>query len=147
MLWHFPGLCCCVGCDSRAFGHHWVSSSLEKVMRVPLHVLVVLVFSLLFQASLPSPSFLMVLFIINPVSSLLFFQFSGKGRGAGAEFFWWVGLVVGLQGGQSLRCSSFLGLGLAVLAPMFLGIQPPYVTKALTIIINVKFHEILIAWK
>ena len=36
--------------------------------------------------------------------------------------------MAGLQVGQALWCSSYLGLGSAVPAPMF---QPPYVTKAL----------------
>ena len=53
------------------------------------------------------------------------------GAGAGAGFSWQVGFVTGLQVGQALRCSSYLGLGSAVPAPMFLGTQPPYVTKML----------------
>ena len=42
--------------------------------------------------------------------------------------------MTGLQVGKALRCSNHLGLGSAVLAPMFLGTQPPYVTKALLIV-------------
>ena len=33
--------------------------------------------------------------------------------------------------GQALRCSSYLGLGSVVPAPIFLGTQPPYATEAL----------------
>ena len=44
--------------------------------------------------------------------------------------------MAGLQKGQALRCSSYLGLGSVVPAPMFLGTQPPYGTKALTEIIS-----------
>ena len=44
-LWHFPVLHYCVGSDSRAFGDHWVSGSLERAMPVPLYVLVVLLCS------------------------------------------------------------------------------------------------------
>ena len=36
-----------------------------------------------------------------------------------------------LQVGQALKSSSYLGLGSAVLAPMFLGTQPPYGTQVL----------------
>ena len=42
--------------------------------------------------------------------------------------------MAGLQVGQALGCSGCLGLGSAVPAPpMFLGTQPPYATKALTL--------------
>ena len=34
----------------------------------------------------------------------------GAGVGAGAGFFWQTGLVVGLQVGKALRCSSYFGL-------------------------------------
>ena len=37
--------------------------------------------------------------------------------GAGSGFFWWVGLVAGLQVGQALGCSGCLGLGSAVPVP------------------------------
>ena len=117
------------------FGDHWVSGSLEVAMRMPLHMLVVLlcsayrVFScsLPFLSSPPFPPFFIVLVIIYPVGSPLLLQFSVSGAGAG--FFWWAGLVDGLQVGQALRCSSYLGLESAVPAPMFLGTQPPYATK------------------
>ena len=62
---------------------------------------------------------------------------TGTGARAGAGFFWRAGLVAGLQVGQALRCSSYLGLGSAVPAPMVLGTQPPYTMKALT---SPKFH-------
>ena len=75
------------------------------------------------------PPFFIVLFIIYPVGSPLFLQFSVTVAGAG--FFLWAGLVAGLQVGQALRCSSYLGLGSAVPAPMFLGTQPPNTMKAL----------------
>ena len=45
----------------------------------------------------------------------LFFQFrlvgAGAGTGAAAGFIWWAGLAAGLQEGQALSCSSYLGLG------------------------------------
>ena len=50
------------------------------------------------------PFFYIVLFIIYPVGSPLFFQFSVIGAGAG--FFSQAGLVAGLQVGQALRHSS-----------------------------------------
>ena len=56
---------------------------------------------------------------------------AGAGTGAGAGFIGWAGLAAGLQEGQALRCSRYLGLGLAVPHPMFLLTQPPYVTRAL----------------
>lgn len=67
--------------------------------------------------SLTHPPFFLhiVLLIIYPVGSSLFFQF--RVAGAGAGFFWQVEFVAGLQVGQALRCSSHLGLGLAVPAP------------------------------
>ena len=40
--------------------------------------------------------------------------------------------MTGLQVGQALRCIRYLGLGSGVRAPIFLGTQPPYATKALT---------------
>ena len=43
--------------------------------------------------------------------------------------------MAGLQVGQALGCSGCLGLGSAVPGPpppIFLGTQPPYVTKVLT---------------
>ena len=42
---------------------------------------------------------------------------TGAGVGAGAGYFWRAGLLAGLQVWQALRCSSYLGLGSAVLAP------------------------------
>ena len=99
------------------FGNHWVGGSLEGVMCVPLHMLVVLLAqctghfscSLHFLGSPPlSPhlfsSFFIVLFIIYLVSSPLFFQFSvtGAGAGAGVGFFWLAGLLAGLQVEQAL---------------------------------------------
>ena len=53
--------------------------------------------------------------------------------GAMVGFFSQAGLMAGLQVGQALRCSSYLGLGSAVSVPMFLGTQPPYAKKALMI--------------
>ena len=44
------------------------------------------------------------------------------------------GLMAGLRVGQALGCSTYLGLGLAVPAPMFLSTQPPCATYALNII-------------
>ena len=110
-------------CDSRTFGDHWVSGSLKGAMHAPLHVLVVLLCSVywvfscslhsLHSLPLSSPFiFYIVLFIIDPVGFPLFFQFSVTGAGAG--FFWWAEQVAGLQVGQALRCSSYLGLGSAV---------------------------------
>ena len=37
--------------------------------------------------------------------------------GAGAGFFWQAGLVAGLQVGQTLKCSTCLGLGSAAHVP------------------------------
>ena len=112
-LWHFLALHYCVGRDSRAFGDHWVSGSLKGAMRALLHVLVVLLCSACTSpplSCLPFFFFNIVLFIIYPVGSPLFFQFSvtgvgsgaGAGAGAGAGFFWQAGLVTGLQVGQCL---------------------------------------------
>ena len=67
----------------------------------------------------------------------------GAWVGAGAWFFWWAGLITGLQVGQALRCSSYLGMGSAVPAPMYLGTQPPYATKVLICI----FSTIVIDWR
>ena len=86
--------------------------------------------SLPFLGSPLFPPFLFYSFI-HYLGSPLFFLFNQTGAGAGELFFCWVGLMAGLQVGQALRCSSYLGLGSAVPAPMSLGIQPPYVTKAL----------------
>ena len=93
---------------SVGFGHHWVSGSLKEAMRVPLHVLEVLLCSahrayMTFAFSrLPTFShqllFFIVLFIIYPVGSPLFIQFCATGAGAGAG--------AGLQVVQALRCSS-----------------------------------------
>lgn len=60
-----------------------------------------------------------------------FLQLSVMIAGAWAGFFWWAGLVPGLQVRQALRCSSFLGVGSAVPGPVFLSIQPPYGAKVL----------------
>ena len=60
-------------------------------------------------------SFYIVLVIIYSVKFPLFFQFSVTGAGAG--FFWWVGLMAGLQVGQALGCSGCLLLGSAVPVP------------------------------
>ena len=107
------------------FGDHWVSGSLEGVMHAPLHMFAVLLCSAytVFSCSLPflgyppfpPPLFFIVAFIIHPAGSPLSFQFSVMGAGAG--FFWWVGLVAGLQRGQALRCSSCLGLGVSTSSP------------------------------
>ena len=40
--------------------------------------------------------------------------------------------MAGLQVGQALRCSSYLGLESAVPVLMFLDTQPPYASKGLT---------------
>ena len=118
----FSGIALLVGHDSRAFGDHWVSSSLKGAMRAPLHVLVVLlcsvyrVFScsLLFLGSPPLSSpvyyiFYIVLFIIYPVGSPLFFQFSVMGG--------LLGVLAAWVRGQQFQ------------PPMFLGTQPPYAMK------------------
>ena len=60
-----------------------------------------------------------------------FLQLSVMGAGAWAGFLWWAGLVPGLQVRQALRCSSYLGLGSAVPAPMVLSTKPPYGAKLL----------------
>ena len=114
-------------------------------MCAPLHMLVVLLCSayrtcscsLLFKAPHSIPPLLLLLFfyfsLIYSVSFPLFFQFivTSARAGAGSGFFWWVGLVAGLQVGQALGCSGCLGLGSAVLVPMFLSTQPPFATKEL----------------
>ena len=117
-MWHFPVLHYCVGRDSRAFADHWVSGSLEGAM-INLHVLAVLLCSvyravacsLHFLGSPPQSPFFIVFFIIYPVGSPLFFPFSVTGGGAGfrAGFLRQAGLMTGLQVGQALRCSSYLG--------------------------------------
>ena len=119
--------------------------SLEGVRHVLLQMLVVLLCSVywVFSCRLPfigspplppslPPPFIIVLIIIYPIGSPLFFQFSAAGAEAGAGFFWCAELVVGLEVGQPLRCSSYLGLGLVVPATIFLGTQPPCAMKALT---------------
>ena len=118
------------------FGNHWewVSGSLEGVMQVPLHELVALLCSAyrVFSCSLPllgSPPF-SPLFFHSLKVLLLFFQFRVTCTGAGAGFSRQVGLMAELQVGQALRCSSYLVLGSAVPAPMFLGTRLPYATKA-----------------
>ena len=130
-----------LGVSSGLFGDHWVSSSLEGVRRVLLQVPVVLLCSVywVFSCRLPfsgspplPPPFIIVLIIIYPIGSPLFFQFSAAGAETGAGFFWCAELVVGLQVGQALRCSSYLGLALVVSATIFLGTQPPCAMKALT---------------
>ena len=123
-------------------GNHRVSSSLLWAMHAPFHVLVALLYStyrtfhvatVAFSRILPSLLFFfwflffIVLFVIYPVGSPLFFQFRVTGAWAGVGF-WQVGLMAGLWLGQALRCSSYLGLGSAVPAPMFLSTQPPYAT-------------------
>jgi len=45
--------------------------------------------------------------------------------------------MAGLQVRQALWCPSYLGLGSAVPASMFLGTQLPYVTKALNFVVVV----------
>ena len=74
------------------FGDHWVRGSLEGAMHTPLHVLVGLLCSVywVFSCSLHFlgfPPFFLVLFIIYPVGSPLFFQFDVTGPGPGAGFF------------------------------------------------------------
>ena len=47
-----------------------------------------------------------------------------------------------LQVGQALRCSSYLGLGSAVPAPMLVSTQPSNATKALrSIKLNLSYME------
>ena len=114
IFWHSVTV---FGHDSRAFGDHWVSRSLEGAMYAPLHVLVVLLcaayrafsFSLHFLSSPPlSPFFSFTVYIafffIHLVGSLLFFQLSVTGARVGtwAGSFWQVVLVAGLQLGQAL---------------------------------------------
>ena len=76
-------------------GDHWVSGSLVGAIHVPLHMLLALLCTAFlgisccsaFLESLPRPfffSFTLALFIIYPIASPLFFQFSVTS--AGAEF-------------------------------------------------------------
>ena len=95
-----------LGVISGVFGDHWVS--LETAIGAALCVLF--------------PPF----FLNSLIHCPLFFQFCLMGAGAG--FIWWAGLAAGLQEGQALRCSSYLGFG--VPHPMFLLTQPPYATRA-----------------
>ena len=84
-------------------GDHWVSGSLVGAIRVPLYMLLALLCTAFlgisccsaFLESLPRPFFLftLALFIIYPVASPLFFQFSVTGAGAGVGF-WWLRLRV-----------------------------------------------------
>ena len=102
-----------LGVTPGLFGNHWVSGSLEARMHVLLQVLVVLICSvsrvfscsLHYLGSLSSPPFFIVLFIVCPGGSPLFFQFSVMGAGAGfsdGQGLW--------LGGKALWCSSYLGL-------------------------------------
>ena len=159
MLWLFPALHYCVGHDSRAFGDHWVSSSLKGICVCHLHMSVVLlcsayrVFScsLLFQGSPPlSPPLHYIFYIVFYIGSPLFSQFSVMGAGArvGAGFF---SLVGGARGWVASRAGSWvlwlLGFGFSSSRcptpppPMFLGTQPPYVTKVLIYISTLYFHS------
>ena len=105
-----------LGVISGVFGDHWVS--LETAMGAASCVL-----------------FLPPFFLNSLIHCPLFFHFclmgARAGAGAAAGFIWWAGLGAGLQEGQALGCSSYLGLGLAVPHPMFLLTQPPYATRAL----------------
>ena len=114
-----------------------------------LHVSVVLlclayrVFScsLVFKAPHPYPPFFIFYFLYSLLyrfSTVLPVQCDGCwGRGWGRAFSWRAGHVAGLQVGRALGCSGCLGLSSAVPdqppPSMFLGTQPPYVTKALII--------------
>ena len=80
--------------------------------------------------------FIVFIFIIYPVGSPLFFQFSVMCAGAGARF-WQAGHMTWLRVGPALMCSTYLSLGSAFLAPMFLGIQPPCVTIHINIVFKV----------
>ena len=114
-------------------------------MRAPLNVLPVLLCSAyiacfdvacLYKATHPPHLYnYIVIFVIYPIGSPLFFQFSQTGAGVetGEGFFSRAELMAKLQVGHALKCSSHLGLGSAVPAPMFLGTQPPYATNPLTI--------------
>ena len=125
----------CVGHDSRAFGDHWVSGSLKEVMCAPLHVLVVILCSayrafscsLLFSR-LPTLISPFILYFLHSLIHYLATRFStvlpvqcdrcwGGGGAWDRVFFWWAGLVAGLQVGRALRCSGCLGLGSVVPAP------------------------------
>ena len=82
----------------------------------PFHMLVVLLSSacrafscsLLFPGSPPLSLPFFNSLICYLEGCPMFIQFSMTGAGAGARFFWQVGLMAGLQ---ALRCSSYLGLG------------------------------------
>ena len=128
-LWCFLALRYCVGCDSWAFGEHQVSGSLKGAMRARLTMLVVLlcpahqVFSgsLHFLGSLPlTPffSFILLYFFLLSTSQVLNCSSSATGarEGAWCRVFL-AGLLAGLQVRQAIRCSSYLGLRSAVLAP------------------------------
>ena len=55
---------------------------------------------------------------------------AGAGLGwAGALFFLGVGIMVGLQEGHALKCSSF---GVSSSSPTFFSTQPPHATKLLS---------------
>ena len=84
----------------------------------------------LFEGPYALNFFQIVSFTVNLIGSPLFLQFSLTGARGGADF-WRLGLMAELWVGQALRCSSDLGLGSAVPAPIFLGTQPPYATQAL----------------
>ena len=77
--------------DYRVLGDHWVSS-LDGAMRVPFHMLVVLLYSAhrAFSCNLRKSHSL-----LYSVGCPLFLQISVTGAGGG--FFWQVGLVAGLQ--------------------------------------------------
>ena len=83
-----------------------------------------------FFSRLPTPippSFIIVFlfcfffFIIYAVGFPPFFQCHLTVAGAGAVFFWWVGLMARSQVGWALGCSGCLGLGSAVPVPLFPG--------------------------
>ena len=126
-----------LGMTQGLFGNHLVSTCLKGATCAPLRVLVVLFCSAYRVSScclhfLGSPPYLHLFytFIHCPHSnfpSILSIQCDG----CWGWVFLAVGVVAGLQGGQALRCSSCLGLGSGVPAPMFLGSQPPYATKTL----------------
>ena len=95
---------------------------------LPMHVFAVLLCSayrafscsLLFLRSPPFPTFcFIVLFIIYPVGSPLFFQYSVTGAGPGAGFFCQAGQVT------SSYASNLFEFVLAFPAPTFLCTQPP----------------------
>ena len=126
VLWHFPALHYCV--ESRAFWwslarwyESWRGNALAFSHTCSFTLSIVWdIFMKLAFSRLPTlPPFFIALFIIYPVSSPQFFQFSltGAEAGAAAGFFWRVGLMAGLQEGQALRSSGYLGFGSAVPAP------------------------------